>query len=82
MGADDFMKGPHHVRLLIQPILKSEAWHLREVALVSREQGGIVRQSNGCDFEILGSNTRAIFEQAFKNKGGFLIPWQDGPLGV
>lgn len=61
---------------LVQPVLESQARHLREVARVAREQGGVVSERDTGNFEIHRSAAYAVFAELNKTACAILIPRQ------
>ncbi len=57
-----------------QPVLGSQAWHLREVGRVAGEERGVVRQSDAGDFQIHRADARTLMAQLEEKLRGVGIP--------
>jgi hypothetical protein len=50
----------------MKPIFRPESWHLSEITKVGCQEQRVVHNSGGRDFQVLGSDTYALFSQPLK----------------
>ena len=65
----------------IQPVLKSQAGHLAEIARVAGQESGVVREDAAGDLQIHRADAHVFASKAHEQVGGRSIPRQHGPRG-
>src|SRR4051794_38926494 len=52
--------------LRMKPIFRPESWHLSEITKVGCQEQRVIHNRGGRDFQVLGSDTYALFSQPLK----------------
>jgi len=66
----------------IEPVFKPQAGHVREIAGISGQQGGIARHDNRGDPQVLGAGPNSQCLAPIKCFRSDWVPRQSGPRGV